>query len=243
VSFRYTFDDMPDDLYKIPSFLSGTVLTLILVLALLLFHWLLVFPWPMNRIGWNPLGKRGWKIVDYIWLSVGAIALVGSAFQARQILANSMLPSLESLVGNANDTAILYASPESYDGLLCRQFARSLTSPPAEEFNRVVAEYERSCAWAHAITDRVKGIGKWDLIDISSLPQAPKTQEQSIVRYEKEIFDNFENHNAIVRKRIDLQKAQHRSNAEETLAILAPLLAVIALALRITKVTGELRLG
>jgi hypothetical protein len=63
----------------------------------------LEFPWLLDKIGWRPLGKRGWKIVAYVWLSSGFLALAGSAFQARQLLATNMLPSLESAVNASVD--------------------------------------------------------------------------------------------------------------------------------------------
>lgn len=43
------------------------------------------------------------------------------------------------------------------------------------------------------------------------------------------------------RRRQALLVAQKRSGVEETLVIIAPLFAVLALALRVTKVTGEIR--
>lgn len=80
------------------------------------------------------------------------------------------------------------------------------------------------------------------MIDIASLPKPPKTTNEEIRHYETETLRYIEGHNTIARKQNELKGAQHRSGFEELLAIFAPVLAVIALALRITKVTGELRL-
>lgn len=238
----YALGTMPNDLFVIPSFLRGTSLFLVFVVALLIFHWLLVFPWPLSKMGWKPLGKRGWKIVDYIWLSAGSIALVATAFQARQILATNMIRSIESLFGESVDPAKYYSSPGFSEGLLCRKFNRGPLSPPPVEFDRTQKEYDEACAWAKEISARVAGVDRWTAIDTANLPAAPKTTEDGILFAEREIHAGFDSHNAIVSRRQALESNLARSEFELTMAILAPLLAVIALALRMAKVTGELRL-
>jgi hypothetical protein len=234
---------MPDDLFKIPSFLSATTLAIIFASALIIFHWLLVFVWPLNKFGWKPLGKYGWKIVDYVWLLSGSIALVATVFQARQVLATSMLPALESIVSSSVDGAEYYSSPKFYDGLLCRKFERSQFSPPEEEFKRTQKEYNDACAWANQISEHIKGVDRWGIIDIPSLPKPLEATDPSIPKLEQEMFDAFKTHNAIALKRKALQEASKRSESEQFFVIVAPVLAVFALALRITKVTGEIRLG
>jgi hypothetical protein len=234
---------MPDGLFRIPSFLSGTTLIITFVAALLIFHWLLVFCWLINRLGWSPLSKRGWKIVDYIWLLVGSLALTGTLFQARQVLATSMLPNLESFVSVSTDEAKYYSSPKFYEGLICRAFVRSAFSPPEQEFKTTQEEFDNACAWAKQITERLKDVDRWAIIDTASLPKPPPATDPSIHFTQKEMYDAFDTHNLIAHKRQALQDALRRSEWEKFLAIISPLLAVIALALRITKVTGEIRLG
>jgi len=234
---------MRDDLFRIPSFLSGTSLAVTFLSTLLIFHWLLVFCWPINKLGWTPLSKRGWKIVDYIWLVVGSIALTGTVFQARQVLAMGMLPTLESFVSISVDEAKYYSSPKFYEWLLCRSFVRSAFSPPEQEFKRVQEEFDNACAWAKQITERLKDVDRWAIIDTSSLPKPPPATDPSIHFAEREMYDAFQTHNLIARKRQALQDALQRSEWEKFLVVMSPLLAVIALALRITKVTGEIRLG
>jgi hypothetical protein len=103
-----------DEIYQVPSILSGRGLVILFLVVIIIFHWLLVYPWPLDRIGWKPLQKRGWKIVDYVWLVAGSIALVGTTFTARQILSNHMLPALESDISKMNDTALAAVDPHMY---------------------------------------------------------------------------------------------------------------------------------
>ena len=49
-------------------------------------------------------------------------------------------------------------------------------------------------------------------------------------------------YNLVVREHAGLLESQEKSEFERTLAMLSPLLLAVALALRITKVTGEIRL-
>jgi hypothetical protein len=197
----------------------------------------------MNKFGWTPLGKRGWKIVDYVWLIAGSIALTGTVFQTRQVVATSMLPTLESFVSISNDDAKYYSSPKFYDGLICRTFVRSAFSPPEQEFKKTQEEFDNACAWAKQITERLKDVDRWAIIDTASLPKPPPSTEPSIHFAQKEMYDAFDTHNLIAHKRQALQEALRRSDWEKFVAVISPLLAVIALALRITKVTGEIRLG
>jgi hypothetical protein len=121
-------------------------------------------------------------------------------------------------------------------------------SPPEAEFNETQKEYEKeydeACAWAKDLSARLNHLDRWSVIDLDSLPKPPPAmQESNIPKVEQEIFDDFKLHNEIARRRQALLIAQKRSGSEENLVILAPLFAVVALALRLTKVTGEIRLG
>lgn len=210
-------------------------MTLTFVSALMVFHWLLVFVWPLDRIGLKPLGKWGSKIVDYVWLLSGSTALAATAFQARQMLSTDMLRSLESLVNSSVDEAKYSSNPKFYDGLLCRKFERSELSPPEEQFKRIQKEYDDACAWANQISKRIED-------DIGDLPKPPVATDPSIPATEQEMYDGFKTHNTIAQKRQALRDASNRSESEKLFVIIAPVLAVLALALRITKVTGELRI-
>jgi hypothetical protein len=234
---------MPDDLYRVPQILNGTRLLLLFIVATFFFHCVFIYVGPLARIGFRPLGKRGWKLVDYIWLGAASLALIGTIAQARMNYAKELHSSLETLVAPWPDSAQIYVNPEYYDGIICRTFVRSPLSPPPEEFNKTVAEYDLACSWMHLVTDHLQKIGRWDRIDTSQLPAAPRSSEQTILRFEAEISDAFRRHNTLVDKRKALEAAQSRSDLEELIAVLSPICAMLALALRITKVTGELRLG
>jgi hypothetical protein len=232
----------PKDVWVIPSFLSTKGLIILFAVSLVLFHWILVYVRPLDKLKLKPLGKRGWKIVDYIWVSAGAIAISGTLFQARQLLATGMLHQLEPMVESSVDDAQFYSNPDWYNGLLCRKFVRSADSPPEEEFNKTAKEYDDACAWAHQMTEHLKGIDRWTLIDVPTLPKAPDSRGPGISGVEKEMLDAIATHNEFVRRREALQQAAERSDLERFLAMIAPVLAVLATALRLTKVTGELRL-
>ena len=242
IGARYTSDTMLNGLWVMPSFLSGTSLIVTFLVALLVFHWAFVFCWQLDKIGIQPLGKRGWKIADYVWLSAGSIALVATAFQARQLLATNMLNQLDAIVGSSVDPAQYYSSPEYYDGLLCKKFERNPLYTSQAEFDRIQNVFDTYCAWAGKLTTQLVKVDRWTVIDVSGLPVPPKADVNDLASIVRELYGGIDRHNVIARKREALRAYLSRSDFELTLAELAPLLAIIALALRVAKVTGEIRL-
>jgi hypothetical protein len=58
------------DRFTFPAFTNVWVVLSIFTAEVVLFHLLLVF--------WLKIGKRGWKIVDYIWLSLAVVGNIRS---------------------------------------------------------------------------------------------------------------------------------------------------------------------
>src|SRR5687767_7864556 len=93
--------------------------------ALTAFHLALV--WPRLR-----LRRRGWRVVDYIWLGSTALTLISLTGQARQLVAPWQAESAEFRVEGAmnlvRNTVSMYTSPAS-----CGQIQPGLLSD-AERF-------------------------------------------------------------------------------------------------------------
>ena len=67
-------------------FPAGTRLVDVLAIGLVclaVFHVMFVW-WPFR------LAKRGWRIVDYVYLMVGGVGLIGNVVQARQAVAGAV---------------------------------------------------------------------------------------------------------------------------------------------------------
>ena len=84
--------------FTFPTFTNVWVVLSVCAAEAVLFHLLLVL--------WLKIGKRAWKIVDYIWLSLAALGIFGAAGQARQLVATNTVARVKS--ANPN---ILHAAP------------------------------------------------------------------------------------------------------------------------------------
>ena len=204
---------------------------------------LLVFDILLVR--WKPLGKVAWKRVDYIWLGFAALGLLGSVAEVRMASASAQVAMYEvRVVAAFRAVQSLVNLDASTPGAICRTFIRSAFSPPPDEFQRVQNEYNVACDWVksvHAIVAELSPSPPQRL-DSTRWPPRPQVSDGALLdmfrgldrqmEYWSRSFDSFE-----------AVRAKSRATAaEETIMFLGPFLLAVALALRITKVTGEIRL-
>lgn len=204
--------------------------------SLAVFHWTLVWQWP--------LGKIGWKKVDYIWISLALLGLLAGISESRQTLARGgknwvavrIVGSFERL---RRDVNIFSNSP-----ILCRKFARSEFSPPPEIFDRVQKEHDEGCAWFTKINetfpkslDEIKSP-----IDLSQYPPPPSNSNPVVENSVSRFRGSVANFNEVFDSQTRLESQAIRNDFEMTMVILSPFFLVFAIALRLTKVTGEIRI-
>lgn len=194
----------------------------------------------------RPLSKESWKRVDYVWLGFATLGLIGAAAEVRRIAADSQLSQFQSYLPLAlqavrGEADFLTKSP----GAICRTFARSEYSPPPAEFQRIEREYGAACDWARKVAARLPReiSASPETIEVASLPRRPEFSESAIIQMTDGIYHQIESYNSLVRTVNDLATGSERGDLELTLIVLGPFLLSTALAVRITKVTGELRLG
>jgi hypothetical protein len=77
----------------IPASANLTIVFAVFIAALILFYLVLV--------RWIGLGKIGWKYIDYIWLSFGALGLVSTAADVRMTSASTLAGMQERRVDGA----------------------------------------------------------------------------------------------------------------------------------------------
>lgn len=206
-------------------------------IALVLFHIVLVFA---AKLGMT-LGKKGWKKADYYWLGFTALGLFGASSQARHQVAKNMLPTAASHASWAQDELTHEIGFYAEDpGILCRKFVRSEHSPPLEQFDRVQRQWDDACQWIKRVAKVIPVKKAAVPIDVASLPAAPASAEtDGFIRTVKGYVAEY---NQALRDRDALRKEAEHSATEATWVVISPVLLALALALRITKVTGELRL-
>jgi hypothetical protein len=185
-----------------------------------------------------PLGRFGWKVADYVWLGAAAIGLLTATTDVRQIFAPTAVEWSEWRRNRAYEE--LRHEVEFLSGsAVCRTFIRTEFSPA--NLTEMQAEFDRVC----------ERFGEM----LSTLPQIPpESLNENELRDRPPVEDTIlldlygDLDAAIVRfseaKRVlaESRESVRRTGLEISLVATAPILLALALALRVTKVSGELRL-
>ena len=215
--------------FAIPERLFG-----LFALALIVFHLILV--------KWLPLSKQDWKKVDYVWVSLALLGVMGGVGSARREFASNENSIAKSRLEFA-ETQVQERLAFGHSSAICRKFVRTEYSPPQEEYDRIQRDFDEECAWFRSATERLPqtSFAKHDTLNIDDLglpiPKggdsfAVSSLQQSIVWY-----------NQAVALAKTVAQAMDRSEFEEFMAFIGTAVIAVAVALRLTKVTGEIRLG
>ena len=186
-----------------------------------------------------PLTKVGWKRIDYVWLGIAALGLIAATAEVRRLVAGNLVAGERAYMAGAydrlRDRIRFLTGP-----VVCRQFVRSEWSPP--NLDEIQREYDRACALAQQLSRTLSEEGPSDMTSLKAAARSSFTDRALNDMFED--VDRSAEDYLKAKQRVDEfeRASRERSAAEETLAISAPLLLAIALALRITKITGEIRL-
>lgn len=187
-----------------------------------------------------PLTSIGWKRVDYIWLSMALLGLLGAVGAGREVVAKNVL-NLEKF---RLESTRRYAEGRADFGTsiaVCRQFVRSEFSPPVELFDALQREFDSQCAWFKKASKALMEKAREEPapIDFSA------TFGVAPAGGDRQIYESFQNsingYNAAVKDVQTLQQQAKPTELELMVRLLGPLLVALALALRITKVSAEIR--
>lgn len=204
-------------------------------LSLVLFHGVMVH--------WLKISKRGWSIVDYFWVSLTALGLIGTVGQVRQTIAVVVAQRFDRLAPIVYDPARFYLDWYKVgNGPACRTFVRSEWSPPKEQFDRIQKEYDSVCAWFKDTTAQIPVTVPIQPTDLSSLLHEPVVTDVDLKRQLEEFRQALVKHNESAGIRANIANDAARSDLDWTWLLLSPFLIAVGVALRLTKVTGELRL-
>jgi hypothetical protein len=196
----------------------------------------------LTLVRWLKLGKVAWKRVDYVWLGFAALGLIGAVAQARQFVAAALLSESDSRMAVAFNDVRSEINFYSESAAVCRTFVRSEWSPPEEEFRRVQHEYDQSCNWFKQARSRILQVQpsppeeiRWE--QLSQPPDVGDPSLKGMIKGFRQVVDTY---NALVKKHDEFEENTKRTGLERTLTVITPILLSLALALRITKVTGEI---
>jgi hypothetical protein len=193
-------------------------------------------------VRWLKLGKTAWKRVDYIWLAVAALGLISASSEARRLLATNLLENQKAFTA-ANYDFLRQHVQFGTGPAICRQFVRTQYSP--DNLEDAQKEFDLACGFYRSllasIPDNVSE--KFQPVELPTNLKKPNVKEKMLLEDFDRLDKIFGEYNQSRRELEELIASQNRSGFEMSVAILGPLLLAFALALRMTKVTGELKLG
>lgn len=219
--------------------LSADIRVVLVVFAFLLLAFDLIL------VRWCKLNKVAWKRVEYVWLGFAALGLFGAVSQVRVSVAHSQKSmfeerTLRSFEAVRHLTGLLSSNP----GVLCRTFIRSEFSPPSAEFDKVQNEYNQACQWIKDISSQLpkQMESPPTIIQSTSLKSPPKASSADLNDIIDGVYRQLGYYNDNARVLNGLIDRTKRNTIDDALMLLGPYFLAIALALRISKVTGEIGL-
>ena len=199
--------------------------------VLVVLHYALVFKWPLSDLTW--------KKVDYAWLGVAAIGLLLASYQADHFLSARAVRDAE-IPRTQMEYRILRDSIRANASSFCSPHARSLWSPP--DYDAIVTEHQLLC-------DATRELDSAMPMEVSPpFPALPDTGYKTLPlnpRYETWFAENLtrqaDRYESQRRRYLEFDASRQAAPLEEGFTILGPFFLALALALRITKVSGEIR--
>ena len=213
-----------------PLTASAWRLLAILAGCLVLFHFVFLRLWR--------IGKVGWKRVDYVWLGIAALALFSGAADVRRLIAASIVETervrLQGAYERLRDKARFMTGV-----VVCREFVRAESLPI--DLERIQRQHDEACEFASQLVRTLPNEPP-EKLDAGNMPERPHVTDRFLL----EIFAGLDQQLTEYREargRFDeIQAARDLTQGEKVFATIWPLLLAIALALRITKVSGEIHL-
>lgn len=222
------FDSLIIEISATPAYLL-----LFFTIITVLFH--LVFVW------WGKLDDDTWKKVDYVWLGAAALGLIALSATAEQWMSRAFLDNSET-ARTASAYSLLRSHLEmgaSPSSPLCMKRIRSEFSPP--DFDQIVQEQQDLCSRVREMTNSMPK---------SLAPPFPPLEKTGFIpfagsiKYEAWYVSEANKEAEIYRvqqaKYAQLEESSKTSSWQTFYTVMGPLILSFALALRITKVSGEL---
>ena len=197
---------------------------------LLVFHLVLVY--------WMKLGDASWKRLDYVWLGTAVLGLLSASAQSDRFLSKRFLETFERPRTESTYTMLrMMLDGHTY---LCVPRQRSSASPP--NFDQIVQEQQALCKRAQEIATKMPA----KISD--SFPPLEKTGYEPFgidakfeIGYVQSVAKAAEQYREQQKRYEEFVSAGNLSTGEEIITVFGPFLLAFALALRITKVTGDIR--
>lgn len=218
--------------FLINRLISDTICILIgLIACTAILH--VMFVWPFN------CSKVFWKKVDYFWFGISILGLLSLVTEVRVAQASAWY-EIEKTRLIAEYSHLEYFSQSPGNSHYCWPFVKSGLSP--SDFDEREQQRRLTCTWMKKVNDVVGTIQVENepLLFFEQFPTPQFTDSYYLVYVTrlKQLIGNY-NHQVLVVQ--ELRNLMDKSSIEQIQTVLWPFLLLIALAIRLTKVSGELR--
>ncbi len=204
-------------------------LFILLIVMTALLHTLFVFLFPQN--------KRFWKKMDYIWLGLATLSIVTASQKVRIVVYDNYQNRAESLTISSFSSL----NNNVQFSLPCKNFIKSEFSP--ENFDEIVAEYKRICTWNKGFESEIAALNPKEFPDVMfKTPKAP-IESVELNQYLEQLKKQIQEYEQYRTQMWEYKKQTEETALEQLLFFLLPVFLCAAIALRITKVTAELKLN
>lgn len=211
--------------------MNSTNFLVLLVVFILIFHYL--FVWRKN------LSKKAWKKVDFFWLGAAALGLISLAVDVRVNVATKWLP-IEKNYAEGMLSPVYYMTNNPEQSHFCRIFTKTSLSP--DNIDEIDLQYQLACKWLKEVSLLIKQASKDELprISFDKFPNVnfDDSALNEDVDYLKNWLEDYQRQLKIIDK---TESAMAQSELEKFFFYIGPFLICVALALRITKVSGEIK--
>lgn len=168
------------------------------------------------------------------------LGMLGAVGGSRQTIADNLF-KLEMHRVQSSREFVLNQAEFGTSVAVCRQFIHSEASPPPEQFKKLQRDFDTQCEWFKKALIKLKSLNKSDteLLDPTKLfDPVPEGGDRSIY---KVFLDSIIVYNTTFSGAQSFEREAKPSELELIIRMLGPVLLAVALALRITKVTAEIR--
>jgi len=211
---------------------SPVLLLFTLVLATLACHAL--FLWIF------PLGEVTWKRVDYVWLFAAALGVLASSGKAARFIAENQLKNFQEPATISSYEFLRADIKSGAEGSVCVALHRSADSPTdfddrAKERQLICEQYKKLDAqMPESVEPPFKSLKELGFVPLTGNPQYV-TASFDLANRDVEEYE-------LNRKMYDeISERTKSSKWENAYLAMGPLLLAVAVALRITKTSGEIR--
>lgn len=211
---------------------------LTLLTSLFVFHRVFIKIFPQE--------KKFWKQVDYIWVSLGLIGIVGSTFSYRKEVSAAWKPWHKQVFtavfneyqNNINQEAIFYSDTTGYSyQLVANQTEKKEYKIRSDFFNALKIKVD-SCR------DQILIKEDYNLVFTITTPFKTfvnEVRDSSIMLYPSSSRFYCSRAEEEANKLIELTKQENRDGLNWIVLAISPFIFAIAIAIRLTKITAEIK--